>query len=208
MIDLLARRREMMGGGVQPTPPIPPEYAEVEYISMIGMNTAKTDFVPTTGCKVEVQYKGVTQNSSMAGSLFGSRNGYNNKAFYYRITLSSYTAVNMMHECGFGVVHSVTTPNIVASKNIYAIDNGTFYCNGDVIGNYTETFTPDYPIFIGSYNNAGSISTSSAGGGNYYYCKCWNDQGELVRDYKPVKRIADSVKGFYDVINQNFIPIE
>lgn len=208
MIDLLARRREMMGGGAQPTPPIPAEYTEVEYVSMSGVACAKTDFVPTADCKVEVAYQGTASNSSKAGSLFGSRSGYNSKCFYYKIGLSSGSAANMEHECAYNVTHSVTAPNIASDKNVYAIDNGTFYCNGDVVGSYTATFSPEYPIYIGTYNNAGNKSTQSCGSGNYFYCKCWNANGELVRDYKPVTRIADSVKGFYDVINQNFIPIE
>ena len=208
MIDLLARRREMMGGGVQPTPPIPPEYTEVEYVSMSGVDCAKTDFVPTADCKVEVAYQGAASNSSKAGSLFGSRSGYNSKCFYYKIGLSSGSAANMTHECGYNVINSVTAPNIAGDKNVYCIDNGTFYCNDDVIGSYTATFTPEYPIFIGTYNNAGNKSTQACGSGNYFHCKCWDGNGELVRDYRPVVRVADNAKGFFDVINQTFIPIE
>ena len=79
MIDLIARRREMMGASVQPTPPIPPEYAEEEYIRISGKSKyIETDFSPTQLCRVEIEFKGTATNSSKAGSLFGSRNGWNN----------------------------------------------------------------------------------------------------------------------------------
>ena len=50
---------------------------------------------------------------------------------------------------------------------------------------------------------------SSGGGGYYnniqiYSFKAWDTDGALIRDMYPCYRIADSVKGFYDTVNDVF----
>lgn len=204
MIDLLQRRREMVGSGVQPAPPIPPEYAEEEYISIWGVSQyIETDFVPTQLCRVEIEFKGTATNSSKAGGLFGSRNGWNYNSFYFRTAVSSGTATNLTAIMGFKTERTQIVNVNASDKHIYGIDAGRFYIDNETIGTYNDTFTPGYPIYIMRINSAGTPNGSSPIG-NLYYCKCWDDQGELVRDYKPVTRIADSAKGLYDVVTQTF----
>lgn len=204
MIDLLQRRREMVGGGAQPTPPIPPEYTEEEYINISGPSKyIETDFVPTAGCRVEIKFQGMVTTSAKAGCYFGSRNGYNNNVFSYQSSLSSGSAPDMTINAGFSTQRSLTIPNVAGDVTIYGVDGGRFYYNDTTIATYTDTFSPTYPIYIMRVNSAGSPYINAARG-DLYYCKCWDDQGELVRDYKPVTRIADSAKGLYDVVTQTF----
>lgn len=203
MMNLLQRRREMMGAATPPSP-IPPEYAEEEYISISGATKyIETDFVPTQLCRVEIEFKGTATNSSKAGSLFGSRNGWNNKSFYFRTGVSSGTATDLTANMGFKTERTQIVNVNASDKHIYGIEAGRFYIDNETIGTYNDTFTPDYPIYIMSINSAGTPN-GSAPIGNLYYCKCWDDQGDLVRDYRPVRRIADSAKGLYDVVTQTF----
>lgn len=205
MIDLLARRREMMGAsGAQPTPPIPSEYTEEEYLSIWGTNKyIETDFVPTQLCRVEIEFIGTAANANKAGSLFGSRSGWNNNSFYFRTGVSSGTATDLTANMGFKTERSQVANVNASEKHIYGIEAGRFYIDNETLGTYNDTFTPDYPIYIMLINSAGSLHGSSPIG-NLYYCKCWDDNGILVRDYKPVTRIADSAKGLYDVVTQTF----
>lgn len=204
MIDLLQRRRAMMVSDAQPTPPIPPEYAEEEYISISGTTKyIETDFAPTQLCRVEIEFKGTATNSSKAGSLFGSRNGWNNNSFYFRTGVSSGTATDLTANMGFKTERTQIVNVNASDKHIYGIDAGRFYIDNETIGTYNDTITASYPIYIVCVNSAGTPNGSSPIG-NLYYCKCWDDQGELVRDYKPVTRIADSAKGLYDVVTQTF----
>ncbi len=203
MIDLMQRRREMMGGGAQPTPPIPPEYTEDEFISVGISNYIETDFIPTQLCKVEIKFQGTINTSAKAGCYFGSRNGYNNNVFSYQSSLSSGSDPDMTINAGFSTQRSLTIPNVAGDVIIYGVDGGRFYYNGTTIATYTDTFSPTFPIYIMRVNSAGSPYLNAARG-NLYYCKCWDDNGILVRDYKPVTRIADSAKGLYDVVTQTF----
>lgn len=192
---------------IEPTNPIPAEYNENEYISITGVsNYLITDFIPTNGCHVEIEFKGTAANSSKAGSLFGSRNGWNNKSFYFRTGVSSGTATDLTANMGFKTERTQIVNVNASDKHIYGIEAGRFYIDNETIGTYNETFTPDYPIYIMRINSAGSPK-GSAPIGNLYYCKCWDDNGELVRDYRPVTRISDSVKGLFDIITQTFITI-
>jgi hypothetical protein len=206
MMNLLQRRREMMVSDAQPTPPIPPEYEEEEYISISGKTKyIKTDFVPTQLCKVEIEFKGTATNSSKAGGLFGCRNGWNDNSFYFKTAVSSGTATDLTAYMGFKTERTQIVNVNASDKHIYGVNAGAFYVDGTTIDTYTDTFSPTYPIYILRINNAGSVLSSiNSPIGDLYYCKCWDDQGELVRDYKPVTRIADSAKGLYDVVTQTF----
>ena len=200
-MTLLERRRALMGmggGGV-----LPSDYVALDYVNINNGNRyIKTDYVPSTTSKIEVKFKATATTSAQAGVIFGSRNGYNNKSFYFKTGVSSGGAVNMTAELGWSSVMSVTTPNVMLNENVFGVDNGTFYINDTVLGTYTNTFTPEYPIYIMMINSDGSpFSTSPIG--HLISAKIW-ENSVLVRDYIPAKRLLDNVVGLFDVVTQTF----
>lgn len=57
-------------------------------------------------------------------------------------------------------------------------------------------------IILG-YSHAGNGSSSSSKRVKWYYCTIW-DNGVLIRNYIPCKRVSDDKPGFYDTINDAF----
>ena len=202
MINELMRRRAMMfekvGG-------LPSDYEQLEFITTFASTYFTTGFVPTTGCKVEVEIKGTATTSKKAGALFGSRSGWNNNSFYLRCGASSGSATNMTALCGYSSERSVSVNINASDKNVFGVDNGTFYINDTVLGTYTDVFSPTYELYLLTVNNAGSPQANVFSPiGNFYGAKIWDDNGRLVRDYVPVKRLADNVEGIYDLVNNTF----
>ena len=182
---------------------LPSDYEQLEFITTGPSTYFTTGFVPTTGCKVEVTIKGTATTSQKAGALFGSRSGWNNKSFYLRCGVSSGSATNMTAYLGYSTERSVNVNINASDKNVFGVDNGTFYINDTILGTYTDTFSPVYELYLLRINNAGSLFQDSAVG-NLYSAKIWDDNGRLVRDYVPVKRLADNAEGIYDLVNNTF----
>lgn len=205
-INLLLRRRCLQlpqsGGG------LPSGYKEKEYFfNSYGSSGVafKTDFIPTKGCKVEMCFQGTATISSIAGQLFGCRTGYNSKVFAFKTSVTSATAENMTCTLGYKTERSVSSPNVMSSKNIFGVDNGKFYINDSIIGEYSDDFTPEYPLWFLGMNNAGSLLSGVTLGGRLFYAKIWDDNGILVRDYIPVERESDNQEGLFDLKTQTFL---
>lgn len=198
-VELMRRRFGGKKGG------LPSGYEQLEYITTGDSTYFLTGFVPTTGCKVEVTIKGTATTSQKAGALFGSRSGWNNKSFYLRCGVSSGSATNMTALCGYSSERSVSVNINASDKNVFGVDNGTFYINDTILGTYTDVFSPIYELYLLMVNNAGSPQTSVISPiGNLYGAKIWDDNGNLVRDYVPAKRLADNAEGIYDLVNNTF----
>lgn len=202
MINELMRRRAMMfekvGG-------LPSDYEQLEFITTGSSTYFTTGFVPTSGCKVEVTFKGTATTSQKAGSLFGSRSGWNSRAFYFRSSVTSGSATNMTVYLGYSTERSVSVNINASDKNVFGVDNGTFYINDTILGTYTDVFSPIYELYLLAVNNAGSPQSGTISPtGNFYGAKIWDNNGRLVRDYVPAKRLADNAEGIYDLVNNTF----
>lgn len=184
---------------------LPSDYEQLEFIATDYSTYFTTGFIPTTGCKVEVTIKGTATSAQKAGALFGSRSGWNNKSFYFRCGASSGSATNMTAYLGYSTERSMTVNINASDKNVFGVDNGTFYINNTILGTYTDVFSPIYELYLLTVNNAGSPQTGIISPiGNLYGAKIWDDNGRLVRDYVPVKRLADNAEGIYDLVNNTF----
>lgn len=91
----------------------------------------------------------------------------------------------------------------MSDLNVFGVDAGQFYVNGDVIGTYSDALTTTYPMYMLRINNAGT-PISNAPVGNLYYAKIWDENGVLVRDYVPAERMSDNKQGLYDLVNGEF----
>lgn len=182
---------------------LPAEYVQLSYLSITGTNQhIKTDYIPSASCKIEVTFQATSTTSNKAGVLFGCRSGYNNNALYFRTLLNSGSAVNMDCYIAYKTERTFTHPNVMNNVNTFGVDNGRFYINDTTLATYTDVFTPAYAIYLMRINSAGSAFSPSPVG-NLFSAKVW-EGGQLVRDYIPVQRIADSVTGMFDLITQTF----
>ena len=184
---------------------LPSEYQLLPYIVIGGSTCFKTGFIPTTMCRVELTFKGVASNSSIAGIYFGCREGYNNKSFYFCGRASSGSATSITAELGWNTIRTVSANVDAHDKNTIGVHNGEFYINDTILATYTNTFSPTRELYLFALNNAGSKFTSiSTPNGYFYSSQIWDNDGNLIRDYVPVKRLSDNRKGIYDFVNNTF----
>lgn len=167
----------------------------------------QTDFLPTANSSVDITIKGTATTSYKSGYLFGSRNGWNNQSFYMRNSVTSGSATNMTLYMGYGTERNITLNINASDKNVYTLSKGKFYVNDTLAGDYSDAIAPTWPIFLLAFNNAGAkLGTSPR---CYVYgAHCYDGNDVMVRDYRPVIRIADNTQGLYDVINGNFIELK
>lgn len=200
-MSILSMRRR----AVEKTKGLPDGYLQLDYIDT---NTRKfsTGFLPNKFSKVEIVYKGTQLSSTKAGPLFGCRDAYKTNGFYYRTYASNASDTTTRFELGWGnEIFSTETLNIDSSDlHVYGVNGGVFYVDDIVVHTFDTTTTPGYELYINAINNGGSAINISGANGNLYSFKIW-DNGEMVRNYIPVKRLNDNVKGLFDLINNQFI---
>lgn len=190
------------------TPPfVPSDYEEVDYVETAENKCYKTDYIPTKDCRVEVCYEGTYTTSKRSGCLFGCRTAYNNKELYFRVGITGISAENMTVGLGYKTTREFNSPNVVGNKNVYGVDAGRFYINDTTLATYTDDFAPEYALYIMRQNNAGSPNLQTPLG-RLYWAKFWDENGVLVRDYHPVKRLSDNVYGLFEVYTQTFLTLE
>ena len=178
---------------------LPSEYQLLDYIPITsGSKYFDTGFVPTIKTKVEI-----TLSKKATGGIFGCRNGWNNKSFYL------YTGGNSSSKTFHLAWSSERTATVTIdenAKNIFGIDGGRFYVNNTTIGTYSDSFSPVYSLFLLRINSAGTVFNTVGGPSGAYLhgSQIWDDD-VLVRDYVPVNRLSDNVKGIYDLVNGTFL---
>lgn len=87
------------------------------------------------------------------------------------------------------------------------------YLNGTLIetaGGESATFVPGSVIALLASHTAGSDLKASTTMDNQGHvrlraCRIWDGQGDLVRDYLPMKRKSDGAAGLFDRVNRTFI---
>lgn len=163
-------------------------YIKLEYIASSGTQYINTDFIPNS--KTRIVMDAYRSNASAADHFFGVRTGSQSKngfAFYI---------YNSNWRSGYGnEVLGSSNPSsgrylIDKNKNLVDINNGSIS-----ITNTEQTFTCEGPAYLFAMNSVGS----NPGYGTFrlYSCKIYDD-GILVRDFIPVKRLSDKVVCLYD----------
>lgn len=175
------------------------KYELLEYISLSGRQYVDTGFYPTNGSRVVCKvYLEPTQIDG-AVSIYGGRtNAGVNSLSLWRTGASTFRQ-------DFGS----RTQNIsLSTAGTFEIDN-----NGNSITinktsstiSYSASFSSTHTLKISANYTSGTSDGVDNRGftGKLYYFKFSND-GTLIRDYVPVKRISDGAIGLYDKVNGLF----
>ncbi len=176
---------------------IPSEYRAVSYIERSSNTNAYIDtgVIPSNTINVEGSFL-----CTSAGTCFGSRTAYFSNAYM----LVARTGDNKTR-WDYGAVQSGNGAFCVIGTKYDFHTNGstitiTDGSNEVSLGGGGTLSNPTYPIFLFTFNNAGSISAWS---GRFYGFRIY-DNGTLIRDFRPVQRKIDGVFGMYDVVSQAF----
>ena len=172
---------------------------KVEYITVTGLQTIQTDWIPQLKTKVSVKVRYLFDQTSST---------------QYAIALFSTTDEDMRT---FSIVSGGDVPDRfhhLEAYNNYILPNG-YPINITVDDGVLYEFTLDsYGLSINGKNagnNTRSVYNTSSlmffenrltnTTLNFYGCKCWND-GLLERDFVPAKK--DGIYGLYDKVNKKF----
>ena len=175
------------------------KYELLEYISLSGRQYIDTGFYPTNGshviCKV---YLEATQIGGSV-SIYGGRINFGVASFsLWRMGASTFRQ-------DFG---SKTKNISLSTAGTFEIDNNgksiTINKTSSTIS-YSASFQSTHTLKISANYSSGTSDGVDKRGftGKLYYFKLSND-GTLVRDYVPVKRISDGSIGLYDKVNDLF----
>lgn len=174
---------------------LPDGYTQVEYIESTGTQYIDTGFKPNQNTRIVIDID-VTA-SSVASSLFGARNSYQNNGFALHTGSSN---------AGYQIDYATNTNKVttITSSGRHKIDfNGNILTVDDtVINTYSEAaFQCNYTALIFSVHSGDTLMHE-----NYptkaklYSCRIY-DNNTLVRDFVPC--VNDSGVGcLYDKVNQ------
>ena len=184
------------GGGVTPAPRLPEEYQEVAYIESSGTQYINTGYYANGNSKFDfkVTYK------ATAGVVYGSYNNSNvwtsGNGYYHNASSGSKEYIHYNSNDAVNYNGSVNTTQEIT------INKGNVSINGVNVKTYaTKSFTQSYPTYFFGGNNAGSLAQPIQL--KLFYLKI-SENDNLIRDLVPCYRIADSVIGMYDLVNDVF----
>ena len=188
---------------------IPAEYTPVKGLYSNNSSTYfKTGYIPKWDDRVEC-YCSITRDSfyTYPCYVFGARNGVNNKSFVFYAHRSGYDNRYRMgydRYCGEKDIREIINNELM---KITADNNG---CECDFAYTKTKINTSmsvntdcAYEMYLFGCNNANSRQYGYYG--NMYKFTIYNGDNQQVVNMVPVKRISDSVLGFYDTIRHIFI---
>lgn len=182
------------------TSSIPSGLVELEYIKPNGTQYINTQFIPTGNTRVIFTFEPtVADNQALYTGGRTAASGTDAKTF------SAFYISKAIRRDYYGASKTTTTTYDVNTKiTVDANKNTTLINNSSVLANFTlnTSTTSIMPIILfiaaNQTSSTSAIQTSSSGAQyKFYSCKIY-DNGTLVRDFIPAKRILDSKCGLWD----------
>lgn len=184
-------------------------YEQVEYIENPSNAYIDTGIYGTMDLNFYIEFLPTvlaTAYKSGAGSIFGSRSAYNSRA--YQLTtynkVSPYSASTRGHflcanNYGWSDNKAPTANMLLNQKNIIKKENLIFTrADGSTFTLTSQTFTTAATITIFQCAGAGEPAKIKL------YKLQFSKNGNILRDFIPVKRINDNVYGLWDRANSKF----
>ena len=182
------------------------EYVELEYLQSSGTQYINTGVSDKNGLVLECKFMlpsiyGSTWNTIVGAqdNVDGNSNGSNSPLMTYsdRTKFSMY--VGTTNTITNFAVATNTLYNAKASSiigNTYLTLNGT-----------TQTFSNSgtrgvKPLYMFGLNNGGNLGYASSS--RIYNLKITNSNGQIVRNFIPVRRLSDNVLCMYDLVSKQF----
>lgn len=173
---------------------IPSELVELEYIESTGTQYIDTGFKPNQDTRISI-----TVDFPRSGTtwLYGGRTSAGSNSFGFLCLngqIYRFDYASSMNELTIKPTGKFT---IDSNKN-------KCYINGELAFTATyTTFASPVNMYIFNVNNNGSSKEGSSA--KLYSCKIY-DNGTLIRDFVPVKRISDGKCGLWDKVTKAFYP--
>ncbi len=175
---------------------LPAEYQEVKYIESSGTQYIATWYNPKTTTEFEIEYEIVSYNQRYCVPMW-TRKDYNLNAYYfwYENNDNSY----------YGFWNQHTDPSSVAFHWVWVKRKITYHNN--ILSNWTQSVTvvtnqqPYWNIAIFWDESTWTVQELWAMKIYMFKLREWNN---LIRDFIPCYRKADSVIGMYDLVNDVF----
>lgn len=174
---------------------LPSGYIQVEYIESSGTQYIDTGYKPNQDTRLVLDVYSFYEGSDYK-VLFGARPSANNDAFgmwlddtgiYPNYGDGTVTAYHIN-------VHPAQRLSVDMNKSLVTV-------NGVSVAASTSSFSSQYPLFLMSYNTAGTADSRMAKA-RIYSCQIY-DNGTLVRDFEPCVNPSGEV-GMYDLVNAVF----
>ena len=185
------------------SPNVLPDYDILPYLEADGSHYIVTDFVPTN--ETGVYFKGTLENDKDQ-IVVGSRNTTNNDSRLFPIATVVYCA-----GLGRGKYYRISTANRLTANKTYEqwynfYNDKMAKAKQDGIGTISTTlsdieFVPTYPLFVFCGNIQGTPTYFFSGTLEKLQ---FTEGTELIRNFIPVSRKLDGVKGLYDMLTGKF----
>lgn len=196
-MDLMARRRAMMGGSYSI---VPDGYQLISYLENSGTQYILSDYIPDASKDLSCELKyAFTAQQTGDKMLFGSVGGssrvyaekYNHGQWYCGIGTKAFR--NVM--AGFG--GSLNVPHeLTMTQSTLKIDNGQIAPNA----NFSLSSMPNMCLF--AWNSNGTVQYINSGLRIYYLW--FKEDGILTASFAPCIRKADGEPGMYDLVAGKF----
>lgn len=178
---------------------LPNGYTQLEYIKSNGTQYINTGFKPTSNTRVVMNIEPLEVPSILA--FFGTRDSSSPTA---SLTYNAW-ATNTTH------IRSDYFGSSILSNETNILTKGIIDKNKNILTGYGQTITNtastgkecSYSLFLLACNDMGTAKYYLKS--ILYSCKIY-DNGTLIRDFIPVKRISDNEYGLWDKVTKAFYP--
>lgn len=199
--DLLLGKRRVSGFSVYSLllrrDRLPPEYQEVEYIESTGTQYIDTGLYAPDGftAKMGINLLSIGTESCLIGMWQGDHRRYFGKiSRWYLGAPGLYSAESIKANEYLEIEVSTTNDEYLKvngkSQSLTAVSADKEYVNGNI------------PVFLLSVNVSKEPRAPAVA--RLYYCKIWDVNNKLVRDFVPCVRKSDKVAGMYDLVTGAF----
>lgn len=173
---------------------IPSGLVELEYIKSTGTQYIDTGFKPNQDTRISIT---VDFPRSSTTWLYGGRTAAGSNSFGF-LCLNGNT-YRFDYASSMNELTAKPTGKFTLDSN-----KNKCYINDELVFTTTyKTFTSPVSMYIFNVNNNGSAKEGSSA--KLYSCKIYNN-GTLIRDFIPVKRISDNGYGLWDKVTKAFYP--
>lgn len=175
-------------------------YSYLDYIQGSGTQYIKTDYVAKDNTTFEFKFESDTVSTNYE-TLFGSRTMIferkESRTNAWQFTRGDYDTFSGKYS-SIGEDWAQGQAYVVTIKGVDA-NNCEIYRDGTLKLSFDRPLRDGYPITLFSTYSGDRKSTIKL-----YYFKIYED-GVLVKNYMPAKRVSDNVVGLYDSVNDEFL---
>lgn len=191
---------------VNQLPGLSAPYVKINYIQGQGNQYIDTLIVPNGSMEFEIKWNNMRTTASGITdmSMFGCRTDYNNNQFQLTdyvwnsgsLQTTGYfgNSTNSLHVFD---LHYAGNATIITTLHGGTLSTGTGYTYN--VG--TDAWNRAYNLILFGSNNNGTIQELASF--RLFYFRLWYN-GELIRDYIPVRKLSDNSACLYDKVTEMF----